>query len=316
MHDAYERAIKYTTSMPYARNLFKLHPLVRCERNQNTMMFMQLKTMGSPACTDGEKIYYSEEVTRDMFSRITLYSYNTEQAREAKNREEYWKVEPTENEIESIDEWNLAEELKVILLHEMNHAMFEHLKDEITYEKKSDKFKGKMRIAHEIQANDGFCGTDFAMRLTQQIKGVTNKRQYKTTIGFHKLKDIIANLPDDAGQDGQGQGKSQQQKMAEASGAYQRIKDKVEEEMKEGKGGNEFSKENKNGDELAQEVSEKVRQDNFKFGKNKLRGVIVSALSDRLRYDTDSERVMVSKSYKKIKVHTYSRPSKKTIVME
>lgn len=318
MHKAYKMALQGLENMIYMRNLMKVHPIVRCEINENTKMYNVLKRTGSPACTDGEKIYYSEEVTRDLFSKVKLYYYKRPDR--YLDSEEEWNIEPDEeSEVKSLDAYQLSREISTILYHEMNHAMYEHLKDEIIFKNKSEKFKGKMRIAHEIQANDGFCGTGFALMLTQQIKGVTNKRQYKTTIGFHKLKDIIEHLPDDAGENGEGQGKSSQQQMAEETGAYERVKEKAEQESN--KESNEKIKEpgeqfgNKSSDQIAKEIYEKVRQENFKFGKNKLRGVIVSALSDRLMYDTDSERVMVSKSYKKIKVRTYSRPSKKQIIV-
>ena len=278
-----------------------------------------LKQHGSPACTDGKEVYVEPTILRDLLTReyhdLDLSDPNI------RTMEEAWRAPIKEDRpryINSMDD--CVDETRDILLHELTHAFNEHTKLRIAADKESETYKKRLDIACELQANDGICGKHYSQDLCQQNKGVTNKRLHPETIGKHTLKglmDAIELNEQEQQQVAMATAKAMlREAVAKATGEYDKIKRQVQEEQENNSKGREEADAGSGGampssDAMDATSDDKLVNELKKLGLDKVKELILSALSDELRYDATTNSVIFDRVSKRRSHATYSRPSRR-----
>lgn len=288
-----EKGIRY--------ELLKLFPLEIADKNMNQDAYNILAQYGSPAMTDGKKVFFSPDITAKLFTENKFYRYQGDFEYDRYDRsveEENWKLQADTTRPVDIMHRGLENEIQSILLHEYTHAYMGHSSLAEQFKDKGEDFQNRLSVAFEIQANDGVFGDMPWCKFAQQLKGVTNKRLHPETLGAHTLKEIMEKLkltPNE--KNGGGNSRRQQEgrkKLAQATGAMEA----------DNPGGNEVSLEKSTQeDAITQEI----------FGGNlkNIKGIVAEALSTDLKYDPYTDKVIKAPAKKKIKEASYSRPSKK-----
>lgn len=301
IRNTYDRIVRdWVRQGSICKELMKLYPLEIADKTINQDAYIILAQYGSPAMTDGKKVFFAPDIMEKLLKENKFYEYNRcdfTWDNTLSFQEDNWKVGYDKN-LEANIMRELYREIKGILLHEYTHAFEEHSKIAYQYKDKPEQFQTKLQVAFEIQANDGIFGNCPWEDLTQQLKGVTNKRLHPETLGAHTLKDIMDKLKlNDNEKQGGGNSSRQQEgreKLAKQTGASEALKEC----------GNGYSLERSVNTET---ILQELFGDNLKSVKN----IVAEALSSDLKYDVNADRIIKAPIKKKVKEASYSRPSKK-----
>lgn len=304
------KAVKQISTTAFGRYLLENFPVKVVTPTQYSEQYKVLAKHGSPACTDGKDVYVSPKILGEYLSK-TFHYYSPQDIASCSGDDKRWSLQPSDKE------WVLSQDQKVneatdVILHELTHAINEHVKVGIAASKKSDLYQRKLAVACELQANDGIMGRTYELCAMQQLPGVTNKRMHQETFGCHTLASIMNKLElTEDERYGRGSASSQskaQQDMAKATGEYAKIEQAIEQDKKTKKEGEDANR--SNGQEEATTTS-KVVNGMAKKGLQKIKELMLASLTDELKYDPLSNSVLWNDVRKRVRKQTYSRPSKR-----
>ena len=315
-----EQATRYIKHDMFGQYLLERFPVRITSKTEYPQVNAVLKQYGSPACTDGKEVYVEPTILRDILKR----EYHDLDLSDPSimTMEDAWRApikEDSPHYINSINE--CVGETRDLLLHELTHAFNEHTKLRIAASKESETYKKRLDIACELQANDGICGRHYSQDLCQQAEGVTNKRLHPETIGKHTLKglmDAIELNEQEQQQVAMATAKAMlREAVAKATGQYEKMEQQVREEQEaEQSEGHEKSEAGCGGMLPSSEAEDATSDDKLvrelkKLGMDKVKELILSALSDELRYDATTNSVIFDRVTKRRSHATYARPSRR-----
>lgn len=311
----------------YGAHLLNKYPVRRTDKHTYPEVYAELRRAGSPAATDGKSVYVDVETLADML----VQDYPKLKRREGEcygTWEDYWKCDFDDSECDNLTDGttiysSAMNEIRDILLHEYTHALNEHVRQSATAEahKATPEYMQKLSVAHEIQANDGLMGQQYATNILQRQKGVTNKRLHPETIGCHTINEIMSKLVLNEQEKRQAQARaahanssaSVNKRVAQATGEYQRMVQEEKEKKGEDKdsprqNGKEWTL---NGDKTDTTSTETLTEELRTTGLAQVKQLLLEALSDNLRYDPTSDSVFFDEVTRRVAHRTYSRPSKR-----
>ena len=190
------KALEKINASIFGKRLLSQYPAITVSPTYYADEYRVLRKYGSPACTDGKKVYISTEIMRDLLD-MEYKEWDFSSLHGARSYEEYWEKLKTQDDKPihlTSDNADITGEIEDIILHELTHAMNEHTKLQRRAVKYSDEYQQKLAIAAELQANDGIIGRKYASNYTQQHPGVTNKRKHPECIGYHTLRDFMEHI--------------------------------------------------------------------------------------------------------------------------
>lgn len=278
-----------------------------------------LKKHGSPACTDDKEVYVEPTIMRELLER--RYPILDSRDVNATCREDMWRAKLSDEDSTSLTDCSqMVYEVQDVLLHELTHAFNEHTKRRIAMRNAREEDKTRFDIACELQANDGICGRTYEHNMLQRNKGVTNKRLHPETIGKHTFKGIYNAIKlNEQEQQGIAMAKLQaaaREALSKATGQYDAMLQEVKENESKDKNDGEkkpgCSPTAKRDDDKDEQTSDdKLVGELKKRGLNNIKELILSALSDELRYDTTTDSVIFDRVVKRKSYATYARPSRR-----
>ena len=318
----------------FGRRLLQQYPAIKVSPTYYADEYCVLKKYGSPACTDGKKVYISAETMRDILS-MEYKEWDYASVHCAKTYEEYWgKLAMTDRTLKltPANGSTVVQEVRDIILHELTHAMNEHTKLQRRAARYSDEYQQKLAIAAELQANDGIIGANYADNFTQQHPGVTNKRKHRECIGYHTLREFMEHIEFTPQEQMEIAMKKilksarASQEMAETSGAMQQIEQEIaqedakEKEKAEGAmrgtgegdaGEGAAGTIGKGGNSDAMTSDDKLTAEMKIEGLRNIKRLILATISDELKYDAATDSVIYNKVRKRVAHKSYARPSKR-----
>ena len=329
---ALDSAISRLRQTIYGSYLLEKYPLCRTSPKSYPEANAVLRKAGSPAMTDGKKVYVDEEILADML--VQDYP-GIQLPRGWQDVEDLWTkstlVEFNKQSMRSGDDLDASDatsEIMDIILHELTHAANEHCKLSATAEARgaSPEYMAKLAIACELQANDGIMGRSYWRNILQRQDGVTNKRLHPETAGCHTLSEFMDKIELNEKEKQQAQSKATAQdmnntvRMAKATGEYkeqlarakgQATGDEKPDDDKITSGSNP----NTVGDgETKETTTEKVSAELEKVGIAEIKKLLLEALSDQLRYDPTTDSVFFDDIVKRVPRRTYARPSRRQTI--
>ena len=310
-----DSAISQIMHDPFGKFLAEKYPIKLTSTTKYSEMHDVLVEHGSPACTDGESVYIASDIFKQLLER-EYYELDL-QAAKATTYDEYWRAPLTDtpvSEARFID--NVVSEVIDVIAHEFTHAFNNHSKLRIAARGKSDIYRKKLDIACELQANDGIMGRQYMFSILQRQEGVTNKRLHPETINKHGLQALFDAVELNE-QEKRGGGASRWSKMNDdmmkATGKDKQYSEELNQDQKQkGEKKPGASKE----DQLIEQeqnidVDERIAQELKKIGRANIKRLILESLSDKLKYDPNTDTVIYDVVEKRQIEHTYARPSKK-----
>lgn len=319
MHEIIKQAIANIGCSMFGRYLLERFPMRLTDAKTYPDINAVLKQHGSPACTDGKEVYIEPSIMRDMLTR--QYHALDGKGLNIQCEEDIWKARISDKPMPPMGDNEMVAEVRDVLLHELTHAFNEHSKLRIAARKKDEEYKTRLDIACELQANDGICGKTYSRSRLQQNEGVCNKRLHKETIGKHTLKglmDAIQLNEQEKQRMSMARARAElREKIAKLTGEYERmLRDVEESEQSEKKGdtkeGQQAGGKRATGEELPEQTSdERLAGEIQKRGLQQIKELILSALSDELRYDAATNSVIFDRVTKRRSHATYARPSRR-----
>ena len=315
------KALEKINASIFGKRLLSQYPAITVSPTYYADEYRVLRKYGSPACTDGKKVYISTEIMRGLLD-MEYKEWDFSSIHGARSYEEYWEKLKTQDDKPihlTSDNADITGEIEDIILHELTHAMNEHTKLQRRAVKYSDEYQQKLAIAAELQANDGIIGRKYASNYTQQHPGVTNKRKHPECIGYHTLRDFMEHIEFTPQEQMEAAMKKilksarASQEMAKASGAMQQIEQEIAQEDAKNKSGEEKEaagtigkgeSENKTSDE-------KITASMKAEGLRNIKQLILATISDELKYDAATDSVIYNKVRKRVAHKSYARPSKR-----
>lgn len=328
-----EKALRKINASIFGRRLLSQYPAITVSPTYYADEYRVLKKYGSPACTDGKKIYISTEIMRDLLN-MEYKEWDFASVHGARTYEEYWDKLKTRDDKPihlTSDNADIVSEIEDIILHELTHAMNEHTKLQRRAARYSEEYQQKLAIAAELQANDGIMGRNYADNYTQQHPGVTNKRKHRECVGYHTLREFMEHIEFTPQEQMEIAMKKilksarASQEMAETSGAMQQIereiaqedakdKEKSEGAMRgtsEGNVGEGAAGTIGKGNSDAMTSDEKLTAEMKIEGLRNIKRLILATISDELKYDAATDSVIYNKVRKRVAHKSYARPSKR-----
>ena len=330
--EALDRAISQLRQTIYGSYLLEKYPLCRTTPKVYPEANAVLREVGSPAMTDGKKVYVDEEILANML--VQDYP-GLEIPRDWRDAEDIWtngKLRE-DNKVhmrigDALDVGYAADEIKDIILHELTHAANEHSKLSATAEARgaSAEYMAKLSVACELQANDGIMGRSYCRNILQRQDGVTNKRLHPETAGCHTLREFMDKLELNEKEKEQAQSKATAQamnntvRMAKATGEYKQQLAEAKAKASGGKnpgdgktmpGGSPTISDEAETNETA---TQKITAELSKAGAAEIKKLLLEALSDQLRYDPTTDSVFFDDIVRRVPRRTYARPSRRQTI--